>query len=215
MFSKQDLTGQRYSRLIVEGAAGRRRGARMWVCRCDCGTRLDVSTHSLVSDRRRSCGCLQREVTGNRSRTHGLSRTPEHKVWDDMKARCFNPNATGYGDYGGRGITVCERWANSFENFYEDMGMRPPGHSLDRIDVNGHYEPSNCRWATSAQQRRNTRVTRYVTVDGVRASLAEHCERLGKKYGTVRWRLDAGWDVASAFGDTYRAKLKDIQKGET
>jgi hypothetical protein len=212
MAARPHLTGQKFNRLYVTCFYGSEHGSRCWVCRCDCGVLVVVSTYKLLSGAKQSCGCLQKEVTGARRRTHGKSRTPEHKVWDDMKARCLNPNATGYADYGGRGIKVCDRWLNSFEAFLHDMGQRPTGTSLDRIDVNGDYEPGNCRWVSWKEQQRNKRSTKLVTVNGVTASLAEHCERTGMRYGTVLWRLRAGWSVEKAFSDTYRQKRKELEK---
>lgn len=125
-----------------------------WNCICDCGNFKIVSGCKLKSGNTKSCGCLQRE-----SRiTHGRSSTKLYKSWSVMINRCINPNCPSYPDYGGRGITVCDRWKYSFENFLEDMGERPEGMSLDRKDNDGNYEPSNCRWATGTQQEFNKRV---------------------------------------------------------
>lgn len=213
---RKNLIGEKFGRLKVVGFQGVDEGERVWRCDCDCGGVALVSSYKLTSGSKQSCGCLHREVTGDRRRTHGKSRTPEHKVWDEMKSRCSNQNATGFADYGGRGIKVCERWLNSFEAFLADMGERPPGSSLDRINVDGDYEPSNCRWATWKEQQRNKRTTRLVTVDGITASLADHCERKSMRYGTVLWRLSAGWPIDDAFKDTYRQKLKELtSKKET
>lgn len=123
--------------------------------------------------------------------THGLSETREYRIWGRMKARCSNPNLTDYALYGGRGISVCERWRSSFDAFIADMGDSPSGtHSIDRIDGNGNYEPSNCRWATPKEQARHTSRTRYVTLGGVRMSLIEAVEMAGANYSAVQWRLD-------------------------
>jgi hypothetical protein len=123
----------------------------------------------------------------------------EYTIWQGMKARCFNTKTRPFAAYGARGITVCERWRNSFEAFFADMGSRPsPAHSLDRIDNDGNYEPGNCRWATQKQQTRNRRNNLLVTVDGVTRCASEWSERLGVDRNTVRDRIKRGWlpDVA-------------------
>ena len=127
-------------------------------CQCDCGELRTVPVHTLTQGHSRHCGCRVSEMTTAQKTIHGLSRTVEHSTWSRMKQRCANPRSKDYPDYGGRGISVCERWQNSFEAFYADMGKRPPGTSIDRIDVNGDYEPGNCRWADAMTQRHNRRI---------------------------------------------------------
>lgn len=121
--------------------------------RCECGTVRDVRVNSTSL----SCGCLRREMFAEIATTHGMSYSPEYRAWRDAIHRCTNPHNSGYHNYGGRGIRVCDRWIESFEAFFADMGPRPDGMSLDRIDVNGNYEASNCRWATWDQQCANRR----------------------------------------------------------
>jgi len=131
--------------------------------------------------------------------THGMSRTPTYYVWATMKARCSNPNNDNYHRYGGRGISVCESWANSFEQFLADMGERPDGLSIDRIDVNGDYEPSNCRWATATEQMRNTSVNRLITHNGQTKTLVEWAEASGISVQTLHSRLGRwGWSFEDA-----------------
>jgi hypothetical protein len=150
----RDISGQRFGRLDVREY----RGASKWFCRCDCGNDRLVDTRALNAGQS-SCGCEKAERAAKMKLSHGLHGIPEYKVWKGMISRCELPSATGYENYGGRGIAVCDRWRHSFENFIADMGRRPsPRHQIDRYPNNdGHYEPSNCRWATPVQQAGNKR----------------------------------------------------------
>lgn len=158
-----DLSGRRFGRLIVvrrDGAS--KAGKALWLCRCDCGGEKTTLSASLLRGRTTSCGCLQVAEVRARLTIHGQaskrSRTVLYKTWAGMKRRCTNPNATGYENYGGRGIRVCDEWMHSFEAFAEHLGERPgPGYSIDRINNDGNYEPGNVRWATRAEQNRNKR----------------------------------------------------------
>jgi hypothetical protein len=154
-----DLTGKRFGRWTVVAYA---RGQK-WHCVCDCGTRRVVRGQCLRTGESRSCGCLHKELVKARHTKHGMCGSREYHSWQSMKARCLNPNNPNYEKYGGRGIRPCEEWL-PFVPFFADMETRPPGCSLDRIDVNGNYEPSNCRWADAKQQARNQRPRRARTV---------------------------------------------------
>lgn len=147
--------GSVFGRLTVIGRADGYTGkGAFYRCLCECGAKKDAAGYSLRAGKVRSCGCLQRESRVH----HGASYTVEYQAWRGMKRRCYNPSSPGYDSWGGRGIAVCDRWKNSFESFLADMGERPgEGYSLDRIDVDGNYEPGNCRWATAATQSRNKR----------------------------------------------------------
>jgi hypothetical protein len=164
----RDLTFERFGRLLVQRYAcssPKKKGRRhYWVCTCDCGGWAVVESTTLLANRTTSCGCRQSEVTVERNldmATHGDSGSIEYQTWARMKARCDNPNYPKYHLYGGRGIKVCARWADSFEAFLEDMGRRPPDKtSIDRMDGDKGYEPGNCRWADDFEQNRNRRFDR-------------------------------------------------------
>ena len=160
----RDLTGMKFGRLVVikRGENGNNKGTR-WQCLCECGNERLVLGSLLVNGNTESCGCLNKELASKMCKEkliHGCAingkQSKEYRVWGGLRSRCNNPKNASYENYGGRGISVCERW-NDFRNFLEDMGERPPGLEIDRIDNDGNYEPGNCRWATSKQQKENRR----------------------------------------------------------
>lgn len=186
-----DMTGRKCGRLTVIAYLGLGdKNQAIWKCLCDCGTFCTANGSGLNKGSIRSCGCIRR--------THGLSKFKIYRTWTNMKARCFNPKEKAYPDYGGRGITVCDRWMK-FENFHKDMGDHPLDMFIERRDVNGNYEPSNCYWATRTQQQRNTRRTPFVMIEGERLALGDAIEKYSSvSYGTVHGRLWRGWSPIDA-----------------
>lgn len=167
--------------------------ARVWLCRCGlCGETTRVRTALLTNGNTRSCGCLHSSTIT----THGCSKTPEFRCWQNILQRCYNSNNQQYSNYGSRGVRVSPRWlgADGFKRFLSDMGTRPSKqHSIERKDVNGNYGPYNCVWATAKVQARNRRNSVSLTIDGVTLCLAEWVERYHLKYTTVHERLRRGW----------------------
>lgn len=203
----RQLDGERFGRWTVKSRAAdnsKGREAR-WHCVCDCGTEKIVSARTLVAGTSQSCGCLRKErsAESNRRRLtkHGMtaggnSRT--YRIWVNMITRCTNLKASNWAYYGGRGITVCERW-REFCNFYEDIGVIAEGMSLDRIDPNGDYTPFNTRIIPLARQARNSRRNVKLTIGGRTKCLAAWAETPGAaKYGTIWDRLNRGWDARRA-----------------
>lgn len=158
----KDLRGEVFGKLVALGPVGQRKNSEvLWQCLCDCGTLIIARGGLLSSGIVRSCGCLARESVSARNHRHGMYGTRIYRIWQGMITRCTNCNHDSYEHYGGRGITVCGEWARSFQAFFDHVKHLPnfagAGYSLDRIDNNGNYEPSNVRWATASEQRRNRR----------------------------------------------------------
>lgn len=209
MSARKDITGQRFGRLIaVKPSHSDRRGQLMWECLCDCGKTTVVRGADLRFGKTRSCLCLYHEVIvthGGKNRTHGHSHrtlsngSPEYQSWMGAKVRCLNPKHKIYPQYGGRGITMCARWRDSFEAFLADMGPRPAGTSLDRYPNNdGNYEPGNCRWATQREQCNNKRNNQRLQYDGLDLTTSEWARRVGIGKATIRDRIKRGWATARA-----------------
>lgn len=192
-FHRRSLTGLRFGKLLVLEQAPNRSKHRAWKCVCDCGKEKVLTTEQFYQGTVKSCGCLRFK--------HGLRNTASYDIWCNMIRRCDNPEAEEYPNYGGRGIKVCDRWRgdSGMQNFYEDMGERPTGLSLDRIDNDGPYSPENCRWATIKQQSMNKRNTRLVTYRGETKPLMEWASIVGIRYIRLIHRLRKNWTVERAF----------------
>jgi hypothetical protein len=186
--------GTRYGRLLIVRRDGIIHGAAAWLCQCDCGNQHRARYTSLNRGEIVSCGCKKKEILGSH-RTHGMKKSPEWRSWESAISRCNNPNHTSFPHYGGRGISVCDRWRHSFEAFYADMGKRPsPKHSLDRFpDQNGNYEPGNCRWATWTEQANNKRNNRLITIEGRTQTVPEWSRESGVSQSCLFQRLARGW----------------------
>lgn len=199
---RKNRVGERFGRLLVTEAAGKKGGKNAWHCACDCGNTCVVSGSQLVTGKTSSCGCLQRELTVARSFKHGAAKRGAHsrayKTWAGIMRRCYTVSNSQYSLYGGRGITVDARW-HDFANFLADMGEPSPGQTIERVDNDGHYSPKNCIWADRTTQTRNRSVTRFVTYGGQTKPLPQWAEELGLPYSALYLRIyRRGWDVEKA-----------------
>ena len=189
-----DLVGMKYHRLTVASRAPNKRTAAAWNCVCECGGEVVVTGTDLRNGHAKSCGCFKREAAIASRRTHGASGTPTYAAWKSMKKRCSNQANADFKHYGGRSITVCERWLNSFENFLEDMGERPKaGFSIDRLDNNGDYTPENCTWRTQTEQCNNKRNNVLLTHNGKTQTMTQWAREVGSTRQKFSKRKKAGW----------------------
>jgi hypothetical protein len=198
-----DLTGQKFNRLTAI-----ERVETKWRFRCDCGIEIVAFANNVKRGGTTSCGCYHREQMAARSTTHGNSSHELFGTYTQMLNRCLDPKHAAYKNYGGRGVKVCARWLESFESFIADMGDRPEGMTLDRFpDASGNYEPGNVRWATTAEQNRNTRRNVLVTVGEITQTVRDWEIAAGVGKGTFQRRIDLGWPPA-------RAVTESIQPGK-
>lgn len=212
-----DLAGQVFGRLTVLRLFDKQDGRPRWLCRCQCNTEMVAKSSDLRRSRTRSCGCLIGDSNRANKTTHGHAkkgdRSSEYRSWQGMSDRCYVADHISYPHYGGRGVTVCDRWLfgadgkGGFECFLMDMGPKPtPEHSIDRFPNNdGNYEPGNCRWATDSEQARNRTDTVYVDVDGKAVPLVEVCATRGLPYETILARITRyGWSKGRAISQPVR-----------
>ena len=202
----EDLTGRRFGRLVALGPLERVPKAKfaqlLWLCQCDCGKQSRVYARALKSGDSRSCGCLNLDRIRERNTTHGASYTHEAEfwVWSAAKGRCHNPKNKAYSNYGGRGIEMCQRWRDDFGAFLADVGPRPsPELTLERVDNDGNYEPSNCVWGTRREQGNNKRNNLMIDAFGRRQTLAQWAREFGLLAHTLQARIARhGWDAERA-----------------
>lgn len=214
MGNRRELTGQRFGRLLVlYGTNKRQKRGVVWHCRCDCGNEVDIRGDSLTSGNTRSCGCLQRERAAEANTKHGMAQQgsphPVYDIWYTMLRRCENPNNSAYKYYGGRGIAVCEEWhdVQVFIDWALANGWKR-GLTIDRIDNDGNYEPSNCRWATPKEQARNRRSNHLIAFNGKTQCLTDWAEETGVKWQTLVSRIDTlHWPIERALTEPVNERL--------
>ena len=175
-----DRTGMKYGRLTVISFVRPEGNGIIWTCKCECGILKQVLSSSLQQGSVKSCGCLLVERSRDTHTKHGASRTPAYRSWEAMKSRCSNPKSAHYKFYGGAGVKVCKRWVDSFSNFLKDLGPRPAGTTLDRIDRSKDYSLENCRWANAETQQNNRSNNKLLT-------------HLGKTQTAARWAREVGF----------------------
>lgn len=200
-----DMTGQRFGKLTVISQAETKNNRAMWLCQCDCGNEKIVAGKHLRNGMVKSCGCYIREYLKECKTKHSKCNSKLYYVYNGIKDRCYNSNKKGYKNYGGRGIVMCQEWLNDFmsfynwaiENGYSEESKRGE-YTIDRIDNNGNYEPSNCRWITIREQQKNKRNNRYITFNEETKTLTDWSLSLGFSVDTVRRRLKDGWSIERA-----------------
>lgn len=221
---KEDITGQKFGRLTVIEFSHIEKRKTYWKCRCDCGKEIITRADGLKNGHTSSCGCYNKEILQNATHNikHGFSKKRIYHIWEDMKNRCYAERGEQYCNYGGRGISVCDEWLGedgakkfikwAYANGYDENAQFGEC-TLDRIDVNGNYEPQNCRWVSAKKQANNTRKNLYISYMGETKTLAEWCEHLGLPYHTIKKRIYSGWNIEDAFlkpiGNNGRKKLNN------
>ncbi|MFA5240719.1 MAG: hypothetical protein WC476_13570 [Phycisphaerae bacterium] len=203
----KDITGNKYGRLVVIGYAGRTKDRHsLWKCVCDCGNTKTIIGNSMKRGDTTSCGCYAKEVefSQHNGLKHGMATTRAYNIWAQMIQRCINPKNKNYRLYGERGIAYCEKW-QTFEGFWADMQN---GYSdtltLDREDVNGNYEKSNCRWATQKEQGNNTRINHTITYGGLTLTLSQFADKYNMSKETLWYRIKSGWGIERALSTPVR-----------
>lgn len=208
----KQVVGNKYNRLTVLSYIGSKNYSHRILCLCDCGAKKEVDGWSVVRGLVKSCGCLLKEWY-KKPKKHGMSNTKEYKTWNKIKQRCLNPNNDRFNRYGKRGIKVCRRWLNSFDNFFKDMGYAPSKkHTIERINNNKNYSPSNCIWATRDIQNRNTSFNKYVIINGEKKCISEWCKIYGLNRGSVQSRLNKGMNPKEAILKPFDMRMSNWHK---
>lgn len=216
-----DMKDKRINMLTVLYRAESKNGRTMWHCRCDCGKEIDV-WYAHLKKGQYSCGCVKRRLISEKKKTHGKSDTKLFDVWRHMRERCYKKYHKSYKDYGGRGIKVCDEWENNFNAFYEwaivngyDENAPFMQCTLDRIDVNGNYEPSNCRFISIKEQCNNRRNNHFIEYNGEMHTIAQWSEIIGVSYGALYQRLKNGWSIGETLGfEPHNGRRIDSKMGE-
>jgi hypothetical protein len=197
---KPNISGQKFNFLTAIKFEYSKNNRHFWLFKCDCGNEKIIGKTYVLNDHTKSCGCWKLQNNRTIGITHNQSKTREFEIWLGIKKRCLNKNCHAYKDYGARGIMICDKWLISFEEFLADMGHAPSElYSIDRIDNNGNYEPSNCRWVTRKEQNNNTRRNRIFSYEGNNYTLSNLCDKLGLKYKLIYDRVTKlNWSLEEA-----------------
>jgi len=208
----KDITGMKFNKLTALYIDGKfSDGSSLWKCKCECGGEVTTTGTRLKRNLKVDCGCGTFEKLSKRHKSHGMAKTRFYKAWVSMKERCYRPYHVSHKSYYDKGITVCDRWLESFENFYEDM---KDGYldnlTLDRINGNKNYCKENCKWSNVTEQNNNVRTNHIIEVDGIKDTVANTCRRYGVSYDRALYRLSKGWDADKAIKTPCLDKLKNL-----
>ena len=196
-----NLVGKRFGKLkVIKYNGSNKNGRALWLCKCDCGNTKVIVGNSLINKATISCGCYNKEAARKRRIKHDLSYSKLYKVWSGMKTRCYNKNFIYYCNYGGRGIIICDEWLNDFATFYNwAIANGYKDHlTIDRLDVNGNYEPSNCRWATRKEQNNNMTKNIIIKYNGEEKTISQWSTEFNLNRTALYYRIKRGWDIEKA-----------------
>lgn len=213
----KDLSGKKFGRLtVIEHKGSDKKNQSLWRCVCDCGNEHITTGHQLIRGACKSCGCLKNELSSERLKKHGGSRSRLYRIYEAMKQRCYNENHNHYKNYGGRGISVCDEWKNSFEAFQRWAIHNGYNENLtiDRININGNYDPQNCRWITNFEQQQNRTNSHIVKYKGEKFTISQLARKSNMKPNVIERRLKSGWDIETAINQPIRKLNRKDKKQE-